>query len=171
MSLTASQIRGNHSCVKDLARLKAEIRAERINGSEAIRLLINALETAIKDPANLSSPCRVCHELAPVVNIITERMRDLERAGCSIDRLCYELLMSLELPPATHGRKDDSIKDSMSPIQAPPSSSQSSGGPTGASIFRSASNVQIGDASFTNVNGNSASSVVNNTFVVATRLT
>ncbi|KAM6501484.1 hypothetical protein JOM56_004498 [Amanita muscaria] len=71
--LLPNHIRGNHSCVKDLARLKAEIRAERINGSEAIRLLINALETAIKDPANLSSPCRVCHELAPVVNITHER--------------------------------------------------------------------------------------------------
>ena len=69
MTLTASQILGNHSCVKVLARLKAEIRAERTNGSEAIHLLINALETAIKDPANLSSPCRICHEVSPVVNM------------------------------------------------------------------------------------------------------
>ncbi|KIL66525.1 hypothetical protein M378DRAFT_9942 [Amanita muscaria Koide BX008] len=157
MSLTANQ-RGNHSCVKVLARLKAEIRAERTNGSEAVRLLVNALETAIKDRANIASPCRVCREVAPAVNIIAERMRDLERVGCSVDRLCYEVLMSLELPPVTHN---------LSRTQARPSAPQSSDEPTGASIFRSASNVQISEARFTNVNGNSESSIVNNTFVVA----
>lgn len=61
--------RGNHSCVKVLARLKAEIGAERTHGSEAASLLVNALETAIKDRANIASPCRVCREVAPAVNM------------------------------------------------------------------------------------------------------
>ncbi|KIL66526.1 hypothetical protein M378DRAFT_197390 [Amanita muscaria Koide BX008] len=59
---------GEHSCVKALARPKAKIRTERTIRFEAVKHLINTLEDDTKDPADMLSPCRFCHDIALVLD-------------------------------------------------------------------------------------------------------
>ncbi|KIL66590.1 hypothetical protein M378DRAFT_160585 [Amanita muscaria Koide BX008] len=68
MPLTESQTLDDHLCVKALTRLRAEIRTESASGLEPVQRLVDTLQSAIKNPANLSLPCKLCRDIAPVIN-------------------------------------------------------------------------------------------------------
>ncbi|KAM6501406.1 hypothetical protein JOM56_004420 [Amanita muscaria] len=151
----------DHLCVKALTRLRAEIRTESASGLEPVQRLVDTLQSAIKNPANLSLPCKLCRDIAPLINKIVEGVKNLERAERSVERLCREVLMSLEVSPTSQQQVGPTASGS-----PPPRASQAPRESGGGSILGGASNVQVGEASFTNVNGNSESTIINNTIVV-----
>ncbi|KAM6501447.1 hypothetical protein JOM56_004461 [Amanita muscaria] len=151
---------GHHLCVKALARLRAEIRTQGSSGLEPVRHLVNTLQSAIKNPENLSLPCKLCRDIAPVINKIAEGVREWERAECSVERLCHEVLMSLEVLPASHQQVGPTAS------RSPPCASQAPRESGGGSFFGGASNVQVRGAIFTNVSGNFESTIINNMIVV-----